>query len=228
MDQKLFDFLSNYVTEHKKNLFQEVLSQRTRHLTVVIEDVYHPHNASAILRTAECFGLQDLYVIENRFEYKPSRNIIKGSGKWVDIITYPPAENNVSQCLRDLKSKGYKVIAATPHSGDANIEDLDINSPTAIVFGGEKVGVSEEAIAEADGFVKIPIYGFTESFNVSVAAGIILHHLTLKIRQSLVNWQLPEKEKQEKYAEWVLKTVRHKEALMKHFYQSLEQQGEIS
>ena len=191
----LLSYLQEFITPNKKNKFEELILHRTRHLTIVLEDIYQPHNASAVLRSCDCFGIQDVHIIENMNKYEVNPDVALGSSKWLNLIKYNEKENNTESCLKKLKSEGYRVIATTPHENDFIPETLPLGEKTALVFGTELAGLSQVAIDLADGFVRIPMYGFTESFNISVSAALLLFALTERMRKSDINWALTEAEK---------------------------------
>ncbi|MBO9700490.1 MAG: RNA methyltransferase [Sporocytophaga sp.] len=199
---------------------EEVLETRTRFLTVVVEDIFQPHNASAVVRTCDCFGIQDIHVIENKNKYKVSEDVTLGSAQWVDIIKHnTKGVDNTLGCYRKLKEKGYKIIATTPHTNDIALEDFQLDTKTALVFGSEQNGISEIAKEHADGFIKIPMVGFTESLNISVCAAICIHQLTLRMRELPPEvWQLSQEEKEILYLKWIKGVVRKSDLLEKEFY----------
>ncbi|MFN3402641.1 MAG: TrmH family RNA methyltransferase [Cytophagaceae bacterium] len=218
MKPDLLEFLSQFITENKKEKIEKVLEERTNFLTVVVEDIYQPHNASAVVRTCDCFGIQQLHVIENRNKYSVNPDVTLGSSKWVDIVKYNSAENNTSNCISSLKSQGFTIIATTPHTNDISLEDFELKGKTALLFGNEKEGLSSEAISNADGYVRVPMYGFTESLNISVTVAICLHHLSMKLRnQQEVDWRLSESEKNELYLKWIRGIIRNSHILEKEF-----------
>ncbi len=191
---EFLDFLNQFITEDRVAIQDKVLEDRTRYITAVVEDIYQPHNASAVIRTCDCFGIQDLHIIENRNKYKVNPKVALGSGQWVNVIKHKEAENNSLSCINHLKSKGYKIVATTPHT-DKNIYDLELNEPVALVFGNEKEGISDIIKDNADELVKIPMYGFTESFNISVSAALCMSLLIEKLRKTDIQWQLSDEEK---------------------------------
>lgn len=210
--------LTNMVSEHKQNLFKQVIAQRTRHLCVVLEDIYQSQNASAVLRSADCFGVQDVHIIEKRNEYTINPDVALGSSKWLSLYKYNTHENNTLAAYKRLKEKGYTIVATTPHTNDINIQDWDMSKKTALVFGTELQGLSEEAITHADAHVKIPMYGFTESFNISVSAALSMYILTQKMRASNnIAWQLQESDRIEILLDWAKSTVRSSEKICQRF-----------
>lgn len=221
MNNKLLEYLLSYLTPQRQELFEKVINKRTRHLTVVLEDIYQKQNASAVLRTCDCFGIQDVHIIEDRNEFQVNREIAMGASKWLSLHKYNNKENNALDAIQTLKKQGYRIVATTPHNNDLELQDFDIaKGKTALVFGSELPGITETIMQEADEFLKIPMYGFTESFNISVSAAIILHHLTMKMRDSKdLHWQLSDEEKDELKMEWIRKTIKRSELIEKRFWE---------
>ena len=214
---ELLNFLESFISENKKELFKKTIEYRTRYITVVLEDIFQPHNASAVLRTCDCFGIQDVHIIENRNLYEVNPDVALGSSKWLTLTKYNTRENNTLDTINKLKSDGYTIIATTPHKNDTPLNQLDLSKKTALLFGTELNGLSDIAIENADGFVKIPMYGFTESFNISVSAAIILHQLTDKLRESEHCWQLTENEKLDIRLDWARNVVKKSELAEEEF-----------
>lgn len=206
MEKRFLEFLMQFISDNRKDLFYEIAALRTRYITVVLEDLYQRHNASAIMRTCEGFGIQDIHVIENRNKWQSSRDVERGSSKWITIHKYNSRPNNTIACLQALQEKGYKLVATTPHA-ENTIEELPIDEPIALIFGNELNGVSNEVMTRTDYNIKIPMYGFTESFNISVAAAMCLHSLRERLNESDIEWQLSEGEKTEVMLKWCKNTI---------------------
>ncbi|WP_297091393.1 RNA methyltransferase [uncultured Draconibacterium sp.] len=221
MNTKLLEYLSGYLTPQRNELFDKVMQNRTKHITVVLEDIYQSQNASAVIRTCDCFGIQDVHIIEDRNEFVVNREIAMGASKWLSMHKYNIEANNTIEIIKSLKKQGYRIVATTPHTNDQELQDFDVaKGKTALVFGSELPGITETIMQEADEFLKIPMYGFTESFNISVSAAIILHHLTMKMRNTKdFNWQLSDEEKAELKLEWIRKTIKRSELLEKRFFE---------
>ena len=222
VDEKLLQYFEGYLTEKRKVLFKKVLEDRTRHFTVVLEDIFQSHNTSAVLRTCDIFGIQDIHVIENKYNQKVSKHVAKGSQKWLSINRYKSDGDNTKTCLESLKSKGYQIIATTPHNNSCLLEDFDINKKSAFVFGVEAEGVSYYVKQNADGYLKIPMVGFTESLNISVAAAIILQKITSKLRNSNSNWKLSNVEKKTLYFNWIKGTIKNVIKIEEYYQQKLK------
>ncbi len=220
MNQELLNYLEGFVTEKRKNLFKKVLEQRTRHFSIVLENIYQPHNSSAVVRSCDIFGVQDVHVIENTYSSKVSRHVARGSQKWLTFQRYSKDLNNTEECFENLRSQGYQIIATTPHNDSCYLDDFDISKKSAFVFGVEKEGVSDYVKENADGFLKIPMVGFTESLNISVAAAIILENLTTRLRKSELNWQLSSEEILHLYEEWIQKSIKNVDKIKDHYFQS--------
>lgn len=213
--EKLLAYLEGFITENRKEGFLRVLEDRTKHFTVAMEDVYQLHNTSAVMRSCEVFGIQELHVVEQKFGKRIDSEIAMGAQKWVDIKRYA---NNQS-CIDELKARGYQIIATTPHNDSCLLEDFDISKPSALFFGTEKLGLSVEVMQQADGFLKIPMVGFTESLNISVSAAIIIQSLTNRLRHSEVNWQLTDEEILEKRLDWARKSIKDIDFIERKFYE---------
>ncbi len=217
-DQELFDYLQQYLTKHRKERIIDVLSRRTRHFTVVMEDVFQMHNTSAVMRSCEIFGIQDLYSIVDRNKLELDKEIAMGAQKWVDLHQY----YNKNKCIEDLRDKGYQIIATTPHNESCLLDEFDYTKKSALVFGTEKLGISSEIMNQADGFLKIPMRGFTESLNISVSASIILQHLTRKLSETDINWQLTEKEIFDKSLDWTKKSIQSIDLIIERYMNDFE------
>jgi tRNA (guanosine-2'-O-)-methyltransferase len=219
VDKELLAYLTEFLTEPRKEQLNRVLSQRTHYITVVLEDIYQSQNASAVVRSCDCFGIQQLHIIENRNTFNINPDVVMGSSKWVDIKRHNNNENNTLETLRQLKREGYRVVATSPHENDVMLDDFDLSQGKfALVFGTEQMGISDIVKAEADAFLKIPMVGFTESFNISVSVAICLHHLSEKLRRSSIHWQLTDEELLSIKYQWVKKCIRRPKLIIDRFY----------
>lgn len=214
MDLELLKYLESYLTDRRKERFKKVLSERTRHFTVVTEDVYQLHNTSAVMRTCDVFGIQDLHVVEEKVSKRIDKEIAMGAQKWVDFNRY----NSIKECINSLKDSGYQIVATTPHNNATMLHDFDVSKKSAFFFGKESDGLSDTVMNAADGFLKIPMYGFTESLNISVSAAIILQSVVTKLKQSDVNWQLSEEEIPEIEMEWIKRTIKASDEIIERYH----------
>jgi tRNA (guanosine-2'-O-)-methyltransferase len=208
MHSRLYELLAEHLTENKRNLFERILAERTRHVTLVMEDLYQAQNTSAIQRSAESFGVQDLHIIENKHTFSHHRRISKGSSDWLSMHRYNAAgKNNTEVCLQALKSNGYQIVVTALHEKTIDLHEVDLSEKTAVLMGTELTGASEAAMQMADVYMKIPTVGFTESLNVSVASAIIMQHLTQRMRDEGQAWQMTEEEKLQLKIEWAKRSI---------------------
>ena len=216
-DQQLYDQLALYVSDNKRALFDRIAPMRTRHVTTVLEDIYQPHNASAVVRTCDLLGIQDLHIIENRNKYTVNPDVTLGSSKWVDMHRYREATGNTLRCVRKLKEQGYRIVVTSPHAPEVTPATIALDRPMAFCFGTELTGASEELMANADMQLRIPMYGFTESYNISVSAAIVLYTVMERLRNSTVPWQLPHEQLLDLKLAWARKVVHSAAHLEAHF-----------
>jgi len=216
--QSLNDFLGQYVTDNRKATIERVLDQRTRYMTLVLEDIFQSQNASAAVRTCECMGVQDLHIIEMKSKYNVNKKVLMGSNKWMNLIRYKEkGKDNAAECYSKLKRDGYRVVATHPAAG-ISIDELPIDSKVAVVMGNELKGISKFAIDNADEVVRIPMYGFTESMNISVSAALCIRSLVTRIRNSEHDWHLSENEKAALRLDWYRKSLKQPAIMEKEFW----------
>lgn len=211
-------YLEGFLTENRKTKFLEVLQFRTKHFTVAIEDVFQMHNTSAVMRSCDVFGIQELHVVEQKFGKSIDAEIAMGAQKWVDVHQY---QTNQS-CINALKEKGYQIVATSPHNDSCLLDDFDVSKKSALFFGTERDGLSEDVMAQADCFLKIPMVGFSESLNISVAAAIILQNLTNRLRKSELIWKLSDEEIFMKRLDWTKKSIKDVSRIEERFLASKE------
>jgi tRNA (guanosine-2'-O-)-methyltransferase len=223
-DKLLLEHLSQFVSEHKKDFINRVLYSRTRHITIVLEDIYQSQNASAAVRTSECMGVQDIHIIEQRAKYDINPKVLKGANKWMSLHRYfDRSINNTKACFDKLRSEGYKIMIADPAEDGISVHDIDVSqSKLALVFGNELRGISKYGLENADQRIKIPMYGFTESLNISVSVAICLNALITKLHQSALNWHLSEFEQNILKLAWYKKIVRRSDLIEQEFLRTIK------
>jgi tRNA (guanosine-2'-O-)-methyltransferase len=210
-------FLEQHISAQRLHKLKQVLAQRTRKLTVVLENLYHPENGNAVLRSVECFGLQEMHVIQELYDWKYSLKIARGAAKWTELHAYGKENGGAASCYSALKARGYQLVATDPQPGSCTAENLDLSKPVALIFGTESTGVAPQTLAMADARIHIPMVGFTESFNISVSAGILLAQLRQRLEREQPQWQLEVADAEALYEDWLLKSVRHADALVRAF-----------
>ena len=206
------NYMTQFITDERRDVLQRTLSQRTHYMRIMTENMFHPQNASAIMRHCEAFGIQQIHTVEDRCRFDPSVNIVRGTQKWVDIERHA----TTSEALATLKEQGYRIVATTPHRCSATPETFDVTKGKfALVFGTEHAGISEEVIEAADDFLMIPMCGMVESLNVSASAAILIYMLSERIRQSVDGWQLSESEQLRLLTRWTISSVRDFEGILR-------------
>ena len=217
--EEILAYLRGFISDRRRARIEAVLAERTRWLTVVLEDIYQPHNASAVLRSCECFGVQDVHIIENRNEYSLNPGVDMGASHWLTLHRYrEEGKDNTNSTLNALKERGYQLYATTPHRDDLLLEEVPVDRPVAVLFGTEETGLSDGALAATDAYVRIPMYGFTESFNISVCVALTLRELSNKIRQERVSWALSEEERKALMLAWYRHSIRGVELLEERYW----------
>ena len=209
------EYMTQFLLESRAEVLRRTLAQRTRYMTVCMENTFHPQNASALVRTCEAFGIQDIHTVETLCRFNPNVDIVRGTDKWVDIRRHP----STGEALSSLRQAGYRIVATTPHRLDCTPESFDATGgPFALVFGTEHAGISDEVIEAADAFIRIPMCGFVESLNVSASASILIYMLMSKVRSSDIDWQLPGRDRAEILFRWTMESVKDSyRILMKRF-----------
>jgi tRNA (guanosine-2'-O-)-methyltransferase len=222
-DQMIAEHLEQFISSHKKEVVEKVLNARTRHVTVVLEDIFQSQNASAVIRTCECMGIQDVHIVENITKYSINPRVLKGSNKWIDIKHHASkTTNNTIALFQELKAANYKILAADPAEDGVAIENVNLDDKLALVFGNELRGVSKEALAHCDQKVKIPMYGFTESYNISVSVAICLSTVVSRLHASERFVGLTDREKKLLKLKWYRKIVRRSDLIEREFIRTIQ------
>lgn len=205
------EILASFLTPGRRATLERVLAQRTDYLTVLAENTFHPHNASALMRHCEAFGVQRIHTVETRCAFQPTANIVRGTDKWVDVCRH----ESTAAALRSLREEGYRIVATTPHRRSCTPESFDVaRGPFALVFGTEHAGISQEVFDQADEFLCIPMCGMVESLNVSASAAILIHMLAGRVRMQAEGWPLsPEKASEIRYR-WMRSSVRDADRIL--------------
>ncbi len=206
------DYLAEFMLPERRAILESTLSKRTRYITLLAENVYHSQNAAALMRHCEAFGLQDMHIVQSECQFRPNVCIARGTDRWIDKHLYPTS----ADALAELKSKGYRIVATTPHRQSVTPETFDVEaSPFVLVFGTEHEGISDEVAAAADDFLQIPMCGMVESLNVSASAAILLYMLSQRVRCDVPQWQMTSDEQQSKLYEWMRRSVKDSDNILK-------------
>ena len=206
------DYLTKFITDERREVLERTVNSRTHYMRILTENMFHPQNASAIMRHCEAFGIQQIHTVEDRCKFDPSVNIVRGTQKWVDVEHH----DTTTEALAALKAEGYRIVATTPHRCSATPETFDVTKGKfALVFGTEHAGISDEVIAAADDFLMIPMCGMVESLNVSASAAILIYMLSERIRQTVDGWQLSDEQKLKLLTRWTMSSVRDYERILR-------------
>jgi len=218
MIKELISFLEQFTTDERKDQLREIVEQRTRYITVGLENIYQTQNGSAVLRSCDCFGIQDIHIIENENQFDINPQVVIGATKWLHLHKYNQEANNTRSTLHKLKAEGYRIVATTPHLNDVNLNEFDLKKgKAAFIFGNEREGISNIVMEEADEYMRIPMHGFSESLNISVCAAITLQHMSHQLRNSDISWKLSDQETDNLHLEWLLKTIKKSNLLVDEF-----------
>ena len=216
--EALIEHFLKCITDERKALFEELIQKRTTYLTVVLENIYQPLNASAVLRSCDCFGIQDVHVIENYNEFKADKEVAMGASNWLTVNRYEKNENNTLDCIQSLKNRGYRIVATSPHNSQTDLINFDLSKgKTALFFGTELEGLSNLVLENADEYLHIPMYGFTESFNLSVSAAICLYEIRMKMEKENIKWQMTKDEKNQVLLDWLRCSIDRSEIVENDF-----------
>lgn len=212
------EYLSEFVTDYKNDLFRRLIAERTSYVTMVLEDFYQQHNCSAVLRSCDCFGIQNVHIIENMNSFTDNSEISMGASDWLTIHRHRKRENNTIETIDMLKSQGYRIIATTPHEQDTFIDQIDLyKGKMAFCMGTELTGLSNEVLTRADEFVKVPMYGFTESYNVSVCAALLMYSVVQRLRQTEIDWHLSDEERDQVLFAWYKRSIKASAQILERF-----------
>lgn len=205
-------YMEGFLTEERREVLRRTAAMRTRYMTILTENTFHPQNASALVRHCEAFGLQDLHTVETLCRFNPNVNIVRGTDKWIDITRH----ESTAEAVASLRGAGYRIVATTPHRESCTPETFDVGrGPFCLVFGTEHAGVSDEIIASADEFLRIPMCGMVESLNVSASAAILTYMLSERMRLTVDSWQINEEEQLHLLLRWTLQSVRDAESILR-------------
>ena len=212
------EYLSEFVTDYKNDLFRRLIAERTSYVTMVLEDFYQQHNCSAVLRSCDCFGIQNVHIIENMNTFTDNSEISMGASDWLTIHRHRKRENNTIETIDILKSQGYRIIATTPHEQDTFIDQIDLHKgKMAFCMGTALTGLSDDVLTRADEFVKVPMYGFTESYNVSVCAALLMYSVVQRLRQTEIDWHLSDEERDQVLFAWYKRSIKASAQILKRF-----------
>ncbi len=203
--------LEEFMLPERSETLRRALAMRTRYMTLLAENTFHPQNAAALIRHCEAFGVQRMHTVEALCPFEPSASVVRGTDRWVDVVRHA----STSEALAALRAGGYRIVATTPHREDRTPETFDVGAgPFALVFGTEHAGISDEVVASADEFLRIPMCGMVESLNVSASAAILIYQLAQRVREQVGEWRLSADEHAELLYRWMRTSVADADAIL--------------
>jgi tRNA (guanosine-2'-O-)-methyltransferase len=206
------EYLSGFALPARVEAMRNKLKYRTRYLTVCLENIYQSQNASAVIRSCDAFGVQDLHVIENIYDYQLNPDVSMGAEKWITLNRY---EGSSAGVVEHLRSEGYRIIATSPVEKGTSLDVFNLMAgKCAFFFGTELSGLSPDILNRADELLYIPMRGFVESLNISVSAAVIMHELTVRLRRRKTGWQLTDEEHDTLMLHWLKLSVRSSEMIL--------------
>lgn len=209
------EYLAEFILPERLATLRRAIDSRTKYMTLLAENMFHPQNASALVRHCEAFGVQSMHTVQTLCKFNPNVDIVRGTDKWIDIYHHA----STAEALAHLKSEGYRIVATTPHRESCTPESFDVTKGKfAIVMGTEKTGISDEVMAAADEFLRIPMCGMVESLNVSACAAIIVYMLSERMRHEVEDWQLSNEEYHEILYRWSRESVRDADNVLRRRY----------
>jgi tRNA (guanosine-2'-O-)-methyltransferase len=207
--------LSGFMLPARYDVLRRTVAMRTRYMTILAENTFHPQNAAALIRHCEAFGLQQMHTVETFCRFNPSAAIVRGTDRWVDIRRH----GSTAGALAALRAEGYRIVATTPHREDTTPESFDVGRGRfALVFGTEHAGISEEVLASADEFLRIPMCGMVESLNVSASAAILIYMLSERMRRQVEGWNMTAAEQAATLYGWMCRSVKDSEKILKRTF----------
>ncbi|MCZ2085730.1 MULTISPECIES: RNA methyltransferase [unclassified Kaistella] len=209
-NQKTFEYLQQFLTDERLEKINRFAPESSDFVLPVIEDVYQFRNAAAIVRSVEACGFHKIVAMESENQFNPNLRVTKGAETWVDVERLPHSLDSIKQ----IKNRGYKIVAVSPEKNATLLSDFQMTEPVALVFGTEAEGVTDEILDFSDETLAIPMYGFTRSFNVSVAAAICVYDLKQKLMRSNLDYKLSEEKLWEMKVRWAVNSLQSGEQIL--------------
>lgn len=214
--EQTFHYLSRFLTPERLAKIEYYAAESSDFVLPVMEDVYQFRNAAAIIRSVEACGFHKVVAMETRNVFDPNLTVTKGAENWVEVEKMP----HTMDSLQEIKNRGYRMVAVSPEKNAGMLPDLVIAEPVALIFGTEWQGVSDDFLDFCDETLAIPMYGFTQSYNVSVAAAICCYDLKQKLLRSGIGYKLNEEKRMELMIRWAVRSIPSGEQILHNFIAS--------
>lgn len=212
-DQQIYDYLKNFLTDERLSKIEHFAPESSDFILPVIEDIYQFRNAAAIVRSVEACGFHKVVALQEDNTFEPNLRVTKGADTWVEVERLP---RNM-ESFQHIKDRGYKMVAVSLEKNAKFLPEYEITEPIALVFGTEMQGVTEEILDFADETLAIPMYGFTRSFNVSVAASICMYELKQKLIKSNIDYKLNEEKLLQMKIRWAVNSIKSGQQIYDRF-----------
>ena len=212
-NRETFEYLKQFLTDERLRKIEHFAAESSDFVLPVMEDVYQFRNAAAIVRSVEACGFHKIVAMESDNVFNPNLRVTKGAENWVEVEKLPHHLDS----LKEIKNRGYKILAVSPENNATMLPDYQMNEPIALVFGTELEGVTDEILDFADETLAIPMYGFTKSFNVSVAAAICVYELKQKLIKSNIDYKLSEEKLWKMKVRWAVNSIRSGEEILEKY-----------
>lgn len=199
-----YEYLKQFLTEERLAKIEHFSQESSDFVLPVVEDVYQFRNAAAIVRSVEACGFHKVVALQEEYSFEPNLRVTKGADTWVEVEKLP---RNM-ESFQNIKDRGYKIVVVSLENNAKMLPEYEITEPIALVFGTEMEGVSQEILDFADETLAIPMYGFTRSFNVSVAASICMYELKQKLIKSDIDYKLSEEKLLRMKILWAVNSMR--------------------
>lgn len=215
MDFKLqtFNYLKQFLTTARLEKIEKYAPESTGFILPVMEDIFQFRNAAAIVRSAEACGIHKIVALEKDHIFNPNLKVTKGAENWVEVEKLPYD----IETLKQIKARGFKIVAVSPENNATHLPDFKIEQPISLVFGTEHEGVTEEILDFADETVSIPMFGFTQSYNVSVAAAICFYDLRQKLENSDIDFKIPAEQILDLKIRWAVNSLQSGAEILRKF-----------
>lgn len=211
----IYAYLQQFLTAERLHKIEYHAEESSDFILPVLEDIYQFRNAAAIVRSVEACGFHKIVALEKENLFNPNLKVTKGADTWVNVERLPWSLDS----LQKIKNRGYRMVAVSPEKNAISLPNFKITEPVSLIFGTEWDGITEEILEFADETLKIPMYGFTKSFNVSVAAAICMYDMKQKLLNSNLNYKLSEEKKLELKIKWAVNSLRSGEEILQNYRQ---------
>jgi len=211
--QDVYEYMKGFLTEERLSKIEKYAEESSDFVLPVLENIYQFRNAAAIIRSVEACGFHKIAALEEENVFNPNIRVARGADTWMQVEKMPKTMSSLQQ----IRDKGYKILAVSPEKNAVSLPEYELKEPVALIFGTEMEGVSQEVLDFADETLIIPMYGFTQSFNVSVAAAICMYELKQKLLKSDIDYKLSDEKKLAMKIRWAVNSARSGDEILNYY-----------